>query len=151
MGPLVKELVQHNETYEGMVNEIGLGETKVARKLVEAMNDNHMNFMQEMGLMMGESVNAPVNQRGFGRPPQPHAQPTGEPDGQQPDDQQAATMIQDPPGDGTDAVDQVPPDEDAQQNSPTAKLNKEFAYHHMMKEMAKYPHMQEVMKEMCRG
>ena len=147
MSTLMSELVGHDDTYNEMVNQIGLGETKVARKFVKAMQDNHEKFMTEMGLLTGvsESVNAPLTQRSFGKPPQ-HDEPAPEqddmpmddmpPDEQEPEGQE---VMQDQPGDGTDSVNQV-------QNTPAAKLNKEFAYHHMVKEMAKFPNQLDAMK-----
>jgi hypothetical protein len=156
MGALMKELVGHGETYDEMVNQIGLGEEKVAQRFVKAMQESHDKFMTEMGLM-GESVNIATGQRfrphgqdGQG-PSQGQApdqgQETGPEDGPPPEmgDEDPAALVQDVPGDGTGSVDAVPPEQGA--DSPMAKLKKEFAYHHMVREMSHFPNMVEVMRE----
>lgn len=146
LGALIGEMVHHDELYDEMVNQIGLGETKVARRFVKSMQGSHENFMSEMGLLtnsdnpFGEAVGAPMGDR-TGETPHHH-------------NPSKPAMFSDLPGDGTDSVDPIDAAGDTVDpqgldvpESPKMKLRKEFAYHHMIKEMSGYDNMVDAMNE----
>lgn len=157
---LINELSGHNETYDEMVNQMGVSESKVPRRLVKAMHDNHNKFMTEMGLMtQNESVDAPMDNRlaKVGLPPKSLAMPPapdhGDMNGTPPIEPPASpSLISDMPGDGNSAVgltNSLPNGavDNTKPETQGMKLNKEFAYHHMIREMSKFDNMANVMKE----
>lgn len=188
LGSLIGEMVNHNETYSELVNQMGMPEAKVARRFAKAMNENHVNFMTELGMMtdpthmgmapvkgavdtvksaigMGESVDMPLDKRlGISDDDDEDSDDMGDDElngsDDMGDDDNADGMGDDMSGDDTnggeddasmdggDAMGDDPSSAEPSQQSPQMKLNKEFAYHHMVKEMAKYDNMASVMKEM---
>lgn len=173
LGSLLGELSNHGELYSELVNQMGMPDNKVAKKLVSAMHDNHDLFMKDMGLMMNpmsESVDAPLSKR-LGLDDDDvdgddemdmDDDDMDSPMGAGPDDMSDDDLgSSDDMGDG-DMGDDTPDDDmmgdmDKKPNglpgaaTPQMKLNKEFAYHHMIKEMAKFDHMSNAMREILGG
>jgi hypothetical protein len=156
MSALMSEMTGHSEMYDEMVNQMGDSEGKVCNRMVRAMQENHENFMREMGYEMtphmGEAVRPPMSSR-VGTSPQaadPAAGAAAAGAAVEPGDETGG-MMQDIPPDGMGSVEPVPQQQPPQQDTPMAKLNKEFAYHHMLREMANYNNMVEAMESILKG
>jgi len=163
MSALMAEMTGHSEMYDEMVNQMGDSEGKVCNRMVRAMQDNHEKFMEEMGYEltphMGEAVQPPMTNRVGAQPQEPAADPAAGAaaagSAVQPGSEAGAGagMMQDIPPDGMGSVAQVPDQGTGaqQQDTPMAKLNKEFAYHHMLREMVNYNNMAEAMESILKG
>lgn len=164
LSSLLREMVGHGELYDELVNQIGLGETKVARKFVKAMQDNHMKFLNEMGMMMqSEAVSQPMSNRlpkstdddsVAAEPEDDELGAFG--DNEMDSDDMSPDDMEMPDDDGMslgDSPDDMGGDDGSQGmgDTPAMKLNKEFAYHHMIKEMSNYDNMASVMREIMGG
>lgn len=191
LNSLLTELFGHTESYGEMVNQMSLPESKVARRLVRAMNENYSNWATEVGLMpkpnmpMAEGVDLPIDKRrpapedddadmmsaiGAGEPPVPTDPSAGNGGGAGASAAAAPMpnpMMQDAPpptaapdgGMPQDPSQGMFPNPNAQPEQPALtmpdpapmKPNREFAYHHMLKEMGRFDNMKNVMKEILGG
>ena len=181
LGSLLGELTGHGEMYSELVNQMGMPENKVAKRLVGAMHQHHSSFMNDMGLMTGEggatnaikeSVDEPLSKRlGLDggndvedddsdmddQDPNAMGDDDSDMDAQGPDDMGGDDMGgmdggDDMGGDEMDGMDvNKKPNGMPGNATPQMKLNKEFAYHHMIKEMSKFDHMSNAMREILGG
>lgn len=166
LNSLLTEILGHGEVYSEMVDQMSLPESKVPRRLTRAMNENYANWMQDMGLMpkpdddMQEGVDLPVDKRraipddtedmssdmGAGEPPVPTDAPA---------DMSGQSPMQDMPPEGQPGLapgaQPVDPAMTMPEQPPMPQPTREFAYHHMIKEMNKFDNMKKVMQEMLAG
>jgi len=162
MEALMREMVGHTETYNEIINQMGMPEAKVARRLVGAMQDNHNNFMLELGLatLKNEAVGSPMDERD----PEPKpAMPQAGTAGGGPEigagaAQPGAPELGGPEvgptpgaalGGGPEApmpTVEPPPGASEPAQKLAASLNREFSYDHTLKEMAKHKNMVDSMR-----